>query len=69
MKRLALYRKAAGFTQAELAFRVGVRRLQICRLEAGQTNGSVSLWMRIQEVLGLSPSEIVDAMRNKEDKE
>ena len=67
MRRLRDYRKAARLTQAELAFRVGVKREHITRLEKGETNGSVSLWLRIQEALKLSSKALIDAMEEKED--
>lgn len=67
MKKLHDYRKRARMTQAELAELVGCKRVNITRLETGVINGSVSIWLRIQDALKLSSKELLDAMKNKED--
>lgn len=66
MIKLRDYRKRAGLSQCELAELVGVKRVHIARLETGRTNGSVSLWLRIQDALHLSSKALLDAMSKKE---
>lgn len=68
MKKLRDYRKRARMTQAELAELVGCKRVNITRLEAGAINGSVSIWLRIQDALKLSSKELLDAMKDKEER-
>lgn len=67
MKKLRDYRKRARLTQAELAEMVGCKRVNIARIETGVINGSVSLWLRIQDALKLSSNELIDALKDKEE--
>ena len=67
MKRLRYYRKRAGLTQTELAELVGCKRVNITRIETGAINGSVSIWLRIQEALKLSSKQLLDALKDEEE--
>lgn len=56
--KLKEYRLAAGFTQEELAARVGARRETIVRLEAGRYNPSLRLAYDISVAVGVPIEDI-----------
>jgi len=52
-KDLITIRKSKGFTQQELADKVGITRQQISAIETGQSRPSVNTAMRIAAELGI----------------
>ncbi|MBQ4431073.1 MAG: helix-turn-helix domain-containing protein [Synergistaceae bacterium] len=52
-------RKNAGFTQIELAAKMGISIATLRRWEAGETTPTGSRMMELAELLGVSPEEIV----------
>lgn len=56
--RISEIRKRKGLTQAELAARSGVTPANLCKIERGQQDPTVSTLIRICEGLGVSPAEI-----------
>jgi len=54
------YRRAKGFSQAELAFECGDKDWsQISRMERGLVNFTVSYLLLVAEVLEISPKELL----------
>ncbi len=59
-EQLRQLRKAAGFTQEELAFRVGLDRTYISLLERGIKSPTLNTFFRLCKVLNQQPAEIID---------
>lgn len=57
-QRIAGQRRAAGFTQAELAEMVGVQPETISRIETGRRSASLALIVLLSEALGLELYEL-----------
>jgi len=57
-ERFATYRKAAGFSQEQLAEQLGVERSTVARWEAGDTQPQPWLRPRISRALGVSNDEL-----------
>ena len=53
-------RARKGFTQADLAEKVGVTRLTIHSIEAGKFNPSVMLALKIAECFGIKVEELFE---------
>jgi transcriptional regulator with XRE-family HTH domain len=56
--RLARRRKACGYSQEQLADRLGVDRTSIGRWERGETDPQAFLWPRLAGLLEVTPSEL-----------
>lgn len=56
--RLKIYRQRKGFTQEQLAEKVGVRRETIMRLEKAQYNPSLKLAIDISRAVGAPIEEL-----------
>jgi DNA-binding XRE family transcriptional regulator len=56
---LAFWRKHRGFTQADMAQKIGVSQPYLAQLENGQREGSVSVYQRLAKQLGLSVDELL----------
>lgn len=54
------YRKLKGFTQIELAKKIGISRSFLSELESSKYDISMSLLLRIADVLELCPFKLVD---------
>jgi predicted transcriptional regulator len=61
-RRLAYYRLRNGWSQKELAARVGTSQSYIARLEAGEIDPQVSTVKRIATALEVSPTDILEAI-------
>ena len=61
-RRLAYYRLRNGWSQKELAHRVGTSQSYIARLEAGEIDPQVSTVNRLAHALEVPASEILDAI-------
>jgi DNA-binding XRE family transcriptional regulator len=61
-QRLAYYRLRNGWSQKELASRVGTSQSYIARLEAGEIDPQVSTLNRLADALQVAPSEILHAV-------
>lgn len=59
-KQVASYRRAAGFSQEELAARIGLDQAYISRLEAGKLNITVSTLQLIADALDVVPSRLLE---------
>lgn len=59
---LRRYRDAAGFSQQQLADSVGIAKSYISALELGTRAPNLNLIVKIAQVLGVRPGELVDAM-------
>lgn len=57
------HRLSAGLTQKQLAEQVGVSRVMIAQIEAGNSNPSVETLHRICAELSLTPEERSEALR------
>ncbi len=53
------YRDARGWTQAELAERVGTGRIYVAQLEAGSKQCSLEMLERIAKALRVKPAELL----------
>ena len=58
VNNLADFRKKAGYNQAELGGLVGVSRQTISLIERGDYNPSVTVALKIAQVLGVDINEI-----------
>ena len=56
-------RGSMGISQEELAFRAGVHRTFIAKLEVASTQPSLSITFQLAEALGASPEDLVKAIR------
>lgn len=56
------YREAAGFSQQELADRVGIAGSYLSSLELGYRAPTLNLLIEIARALGVRPGEMIDAM-------
>jgi transcriptional regulator with XRE-family HTH domain len=56
---LLIQRRAKGFTQEQLAEKVGRSRAQIANLESGRGDVPLKQVMRMAEALGISAKELV----------
>ena len=56
---IRFYRKRAGFTQIELAEKMGISIATLRRWEAGETSPSGTKISELAEILKISPEEIV----------
>jgi DNA-binding Xre family transcriptional regulator len=61
-RSLAWYRLARGWSQKELAARVGTSQSYVARLELGEIDPQVSTLRRLAAALELQPSELLDAL-------
>lgn len=52
-----------GISQEELAFRAGVHRTYIARLEVASTQPSLSVTFQLAEALAVEPEDLVKAVR------
>ncbi|MEF8687948.1 UNVERIFIED_CONTAM: helix-turn-helix transcriptional regulator [Comamonas sp. A-3] len=52
-----------GISQEELAFRAGVHRTFIAKLEIASTQPSLSITFQLAEALAVSPEDLVKAVR------
>lgn len=53
------HRKGLQLTQEELAARVGVNTSQVCRIEKGQSSGSLCTILRMAWAMQVHPSRIL----------
>ena len=60
-QKIAVQRRAAGLTQAQLAERVDVQPETICRIETGKRTASLDLLARIADALALEMHELFRA--------
>lgn len=51
-ENLKALRKLYGFTQGQLAQRVGITTRQYQALESGKSYGSVPIWLKLRPLLG-----------------
>ena len=61
-RSLAYYRLARGWSQKELAARVGTSQSYVARLELGEIDPQVSTLRRIAVALEMQPAELLDAL-------
>lgn len=61
-KNLIKKRQEKGFTQTQLAEKIGVSERHYQALEAGTSNGSVDIWLKLRNLLG----ETVDFLLEQE---
>jgi ribosome-binding protein aMBF1 (putative translation factor) len=61
-RSLAYYRLAKGWSQKELASRVGTSQSYVARLELGEIDPQVSTLRRLATALEMQPSELLDAL-------
>jgi transcriptional regulator with XRE-family HTH domain len=52
-------RKPKGWTQAQLAKKVGVHKITISRLERGDRQPSMALLQRLARALGVDPKDLL----------
>ena len=57
--RILELRRAAGLSQEELGFRVGVSKMQISGMERGKRELSLGMMRRLAEALDVSPADLL----------
>lgn len=62
--RILELRRAAGLSQEELAFRIGVSKMQISGMERGKRELSLSMMRKLADALDCSPADILSAEDN-----
>lgn len=58
-------RKRSGFTQEQLAEKLGISRRQLLAIEHGESAGSIGVWIRIKAALNLHSDELMECMRTE----
>jgi transcriptional regulator with XRE-family HTH domain len=58
--KLRAFRERRFLTQQQLADRAGTSKANISRLESGAQNARMSTIVRLAQVLGIEPEELVD---------
>lgn len=58
MNRLRETRKKSGFTQQEMASKIGISESYYCQLETGKRRMSLDNALKISSILGKTPDEI-----------
>lgn len=58
-KCLRAYREAKGVSQEEVSFSAGIHRTYLSQIELGERNPSFIVLIKICEVLGVAPSELI----------
>jgi ribosome-binding protein aMBF1 (putative translation factor) len=61
-RQLAYYRLRNGWSQKELASRVGTSQSYVARLEAGEIDPQLSTLKRLANALGVEPAELLNAI-------
>ena len=64
---LAVWRQHRGLTQAELARRSGVNRVQIIDIEAGRKTGSVETLRKLASTLDIDIDDLVSTSHARDD--
>lgn len=64
---LVVWRQHRGFTQAELARRSGVNRVQIIDIEAGRKTGSVETLRKLASTLEIDIDDLVPPSSTRDD--
>jgi ribosome-binding protein aMBF1 (putative translation factor) len=65
-RTLSFYRLRAGWSQKELAARLGTSQSYVARLEGGRIDPQVSTVKRLASVLGVPASELLDVLGTAE---
>lgn len=60
MYRIKVIRKKRGLKQVQLADRLGITNIYLCKIEAGRADPSQKLLRRIAGELGVTPGELYD---------
>ncbi|WP_353554189.1 helix-turn-helix transcriptional regulator [Paraburkholderia terrae] len=60
LDRLIAARKACGFTQAELASRLGRPQSFVAKIEVGERRIDVVEFLELARILGISPASILE---------
>ncbi len=58
--RIRMLRRARGFSQAELARRLGISQNAYCRIENGKRELSVARFIALSNALGVPPGKLLD---------
>lgn len=53
-ERLKEARRAAGYTQQQVADELGITLRYYCRIEAGERDGSFAVWDGLEDIFGVS---------------
>jgi len=59
-EKIALLRKEKGWSQEELAERLGTKHTQIGRVERGEANSTINMLRKISHELDITISELVN---------
>lgn len=59
-KNLIAARKKAGFTQSKIAAQISIGARQYKALEAGTSDGSIKVWVKLKNLLNLSIDHLVE---------
>lgn len=62
---IKIRRKDKKLSQSQLAERLGTRVMTISRWERGEHLPNQRYWPKIEEVLGLTPSQLVECVRRE----
>lgn len=62
--RILELRRAAGLSQEELAFRVGVSKMQISGMERGKRELSLTMMRRLADALGVNTVDLLSSEDN-----
>ena len=58
-------RKRSGYTQEQLAEKLGISRRQLLAIEHGESAGSIGVWIRIKAALNLHSDELMECMKTE----
>lgn len=58
-KNIKKYRKKAGYTQAELANRIGISKVHMSHMEGGSVSMSIESLLKLCEALQITPNHLL----------
>lgn len=64
-KKLKLFRVARGFTQSEMAEKIGCSRSTYAAIENGEREGRLTLWKRLQTAFDVPDIQLMELMKNE----
>ena len=62
-------REALRLTQKEIARMIGITDRQYQRIESGEQDGTIKVWVKIREITGLPLDDLIDDLSRQDNRE
>ena len=62
---LKLLRVSNGFTQAEMAMRLGVSRTTYSKIESGKSKGAMTFWLAVKRAFPETEIEVLSELKER----